>query len=63
MAGVFPPLSTLAIELLETLKNMAKYGENLTNEMPELHQSFMELRTAIDERFHQIKFAQSLNSV
>ena len=36
MAGVFPPLSTLAIELLETLKNMAKYGENLTNEMPEL---------------------------
>ena len=54
MAGVFPPLSTLAIELLETLKNMAKYGENLTNEMPELHQSFKELHTAIDEGFHQI---------
>ena len=54
MAGVFPPLSTLAIELLETLKNMAKYGENLTNEMPELHQSFKELHTAIDEGFHQM---------
>ena len=29
-------------------------AKNLTNEMPELHQSFKELHTAIDEGFHQM---------
>ena len=54
MASVFPSLSTMTIELLDTLKKISKYAEGLYNEDRVYFDKSKELQRVIDHGFHSM---------